>query len=253
MEERIKALESDVAELKRKRRDAWDIVQIIGSLLLPAAVAFAGYYYSNSMKDAEIGAANQRAIADQEVARTNSRVGQAGLVLQYLGELFNSDSKRRDIAAKTIQNALPDFGSSILYSLSQSPPASGDAAPTEQVVRSALDQRRASLVEALFAPSGGQRNSAYEELTSREAPWHNDPELIDDLIAAARKHMDDPTGLRNVAVTFRDVSRAITQPRQADIFTLADDILKANPNLSSDIDLKAQIEAMKKWIPTKRA
>ena len=54
MEERITKLESEVAELKRKRRDAWDIVHIIGTLLLPFAVAFAGYYYSRAMKNAEI-------------------------------------------------------------------------------------------------------------------------------------------------------------------------------------------------------
>jgi hypothetical protein len=206
MEERITKLESDVTELKRKRRDAWDIVNIIGTLLLPVAIAFAGYYYSLSMKAAEIASAERRAGADQEVARINSRVGQAGLVLQYLSELFNSDSKRRDIATKTIQSALPAFGSTILYSLSQSPPAPGEDAPAQQLVSTALDQRRASLVESLFAPTGAQRKTAYEELTSREAPWHKDPKLIDDLIAAARRHIDDPTGLRNVAVTFRDVS-----------------------------------------------
>jgi hypothetical protein len=74
MEERVAKLESDVAELKRKRRDAWDVVSIIGTLLLPAAVAFAGYYYSLSMKAAEIASADKRAFADQEVARINSRL-----------------------------------------------------------------------------------------------------------------------------------------------------------------------------------
>jgi len=246
MEERVRQLEADVAELKRKRRDVWDVVQIIGTLLLPVAIAFAGYYYSLSMKAAEIASADRHATADQEVARINSRVGQAGLVLQYLPELFNSDPKRRDIAARTIQKALPDFGSSILYSLSESPLAEGDV---KQVVITALDQRRAALVESLFAPSGGQRNDAYQELTSHEAPWRKDPKLINDLLNVARKHMDDPTGLRNVAVTFRDVSRDITQPRRGDIVTLADEILQKNPNVSSKIDLKEQIEAMKKWIP----
>jgi hypothetical protein len=251
MEERVAKLESDVAELKRKRRDAWDIVNIIGTLLLPVAVAFAGYYYSLSMKAAEIASADKRAFADQEVARINSRVAQAGLVLQYLGELFNSNPQRRDIATKTIQSALPDIGSTILYSLSQSPPTAGEVGPAPEVITTALDQRRASLVEGLFAPSGAQRNSAYEDLTSREAPWHKDPKIIDELIAAARRHMNDPTGLRNVAVTLRDVSRTITQPRQAEIFKLAEDILAANPNVSSSIDLKDQIDAMKKWIQTR--
>lgn len=253
MEERITQVEADVAELKARRRDAWDILQIIGGLLLPFAIAFAGYYYSLSMKAAEIASADRHARAEEEVARINSRIGQAGLVLQYLGELFNQDPKRRTIALTTIQSALPDFGSTILYSLSQSPPAPGENAPAPQLVSTALDQRRASLVESLFAPTGSQRNSAYEELTSHEAPWRKDPKLIDDLITSARKHMDNPTGLRNVAVTFRDVSREITQPRQTDIFALADDILKSHPNVPSNIDLKEQIESMKKWIPTKRA
>jgi len=248
MEERVQRLEADVAELKKKRRDGWDIVQIIGGLLLPFAIAFAGYYYSLAMKRAEIASADRHARADEEVARINSRLGQGGLVLQYLGELFNTDPKRRDVAAKTIQFALPEFGSSILYSLSQAPPG---VAPAPEVVATALDQRRAALVENLFAPSGGQRNDAFEQLTSHEAPWRKDPKLIDDLLNAARKHMGDPTGLRNVAVTFRDVSREITQPRRDDIFKLADEIMQANPNVSSKIDLKEQIEAMKKWIPEK--
>jgi hypothetical protein len=254
MEERIKQLESDVADMKRKRRDAWDILQIIGTLLLPAAIAFAGYSYSLSMKNAEIAAAERRAQADEEVARINSHVGQADVLLRFLGELFHTDAKRRDIAVKGILLALPDdAGETILASILQTSPAPADqAAPTQQVVRTTLDQRRLSLVETLFARSSGDRKSAYERLTSRGAPWHTDPALIDDLIAAARNHMDDPVGLRNVIVTFRDVSRFIAQPRQSDIFELADEILKANPNVEPNIDLKPQIEDMKKWILTRR-
>jgi hypothetical protein len=251
MEERVTKLEADVAELKLKRRDRWDIVQIIGGLLLPFAVAFAGYYYSVSMKAAEIASADRHARAEEEVSRINSGVGEAGLVLQYLNELFGSDPKRRDITAKTIQKALPGFGAIILDALSKSPPAAGEPTPEPQVVATALEQRRAALVESLFALSGRQRNDAYQELTSHEAPWRKDPKLVDDLLNAARRHMDDPTGLRNVVVTFRDVSRDITQPRRDDIFKLAEEILKANPNVSSKIDLKEQIQAMKTWIPEK--
>src|SRR4030095_418425 len=190
MEERITQHETDVADLKRKRRDAWDILQIIGTLLLPAAIAFAGYYYSDSMKHAEITATERRARADEEIARTNSRVGQADVLLRFLGELFHTDATRRDIAVKGILLALPEDGPTILATILQAPPAPADqAAPTQQVLRTALDQRRLSLVETLVAPNGGQRKSAYEQLTSREAPWHQDPKLIDDLIAAARKHM----------------------------------------------------------------
>ncbi len=55
IEDRILSLEQWMKEIgTRKKKDCWDIFQIVAGLLIPASIAFAGYLFSTSMKEAEI-------------------------------------------------------------------------------------------------------------------------------------------------------------------------------------------------------
>src|ERR1051326_3862128 len=83
--QKILELETQIKELKAKKKDVWDIFQIIAGFLIPISIALVGYYYSNQMKAAEIEtsksqANNQLNITKEQtetqkvVAEINSRV-----------------------------------------------------------------------------------------------------------------------------------------------------------------------------------
>ena len=55
MEQRITRLEEEVEKLKSSsKKDYWDKLKILIEFLIPLSIAFAGFYYANAQKDAEI-------------------------------------------------------------------------------------------------------------------------------------------------------------------------------------------------------
>ena len=102
VEKKISELEKEIDNLKPKKKDIWDRFQIVGSILIPFAIAFVGWQYSISMKEAEIQSATkltklqlefskQQEIFDQEISLTNARVSQVGLVASFLESLLSTD------------------------------------------------------------------------------------------------------------------------------------------------------------------
>ena len=120
---------------------------------------------------------------------------------------------------------------------------------TQSVLQSQLDLNKA-LLEAPptilgVLPQSGKRNNAYEQLTSRAAPWHKDPDVVSGLLDYAWQHMDNTNGIYNTVVTLKDLSRAVTQPRKADINRFCDEAEKQGGRT------KEQCDALRKWLDTK--
>jgi hypothetical protein len=276
LEDTLHRIEEYLQTLQRKRKDGWDKLQIILSVLLPAAVAFVGHQYAVKMKEAEIVSSQQQATALREVedsrakaaqdaqqrqhesqiaiARINSRVGQADLLSKFISDLFHNDAKRREVAIKAVLIAIPDEGASIVSLVAQQaapsaadPATTATVAQTQTIARTALDDRRISLVEGLVSQSGSARAKAYDELTSRSAPWHTDPKLVDDLLRVARQKIDEKLSVYHVLVTFRDISRATSQPREQDIVALCAEAVAKHPTLNDEAN------SLKAWLKTKRS
>lgn len=109
--ERIDTLEKEITDLKNKKKDGWDKVQILSALLVPVAIAFAGYWFSRSTKEAEI-----------EIANTNAKVAQAKLVHSFTETLTSTDSVKRKIAIEAVSLALRDDGSRLVETIKRFDP-----------------------------------------------------------------------------------------------------------------------------------
>ena len=111
---RLKKIEDDVSRPKERRKDPWDKIQIILSVLIPLSIALAGFVISTSLKEAEIEASQWAAVGTQRVAETNATVAQAKLVHDFLDALTDTSTdnakKRRRLAMKAVVLALPEQG-----------------------------------------------------------------------------------------------------------------------------------------------
>ena len=284
-EERLEEIEKTLGELKSKRKDGWDKLHIVLAALLPLAIAFSGYIYSNQMKKAEIAASERQAQAqiqasqqqvdaqlameksradlmreaqkqqhDAElaIAKANSRVGQAGIISNFITDLVSSDLSRRKIAIEGIMIAMPDDGASIVAALAeQTPPDPAQPedpaiAETTELAIDALSARRKEIVYGLVSESGSERSRSYDELISRNAPWATDPKIIDLLLRVGEEKFDDKLMVYHIMIVLRDASRLITQPRKDDINAFCEKAAATHPTLADEA------EQIRVWLNKKR-
>lgn len=96
---------------KPKKKDSWDKLSILGSIVTPLMIGVATVMISSSQKVA----ADRIAEAQLKVAQTNSRIEQGKLVPDVMDALLNdSDPKRQALAIRTVREALPDIGGKVL-------------------------------------------------------------------------------------------------------------------------------------------
>lgn len=112
--EQVASLEKKLADLKRNRKDGWDKVQILIAFLVPVAIAFVGYVYSQSTKEAEI-----------KIAETNAKVAQAQLVHSFTDALTSPEPDKRKLAIEAVLLALPDDGTRLVQTVKQFDPDAG--------------------------------------------------------------------------------------------------------------------------------
>jgi len=193
MEERLAALES-----RGTGKDRWDKFQILATLLIPAAVAFAGYYFSNALADAQRAAEDHRAQASQEVAEASTRVSQAELIATFMKSLLSDNKAEKSLAIRAVILALPEEGPQLVLAIQTSSPDQ----ETRATARAALMERRERLVEDLHAEDEGARQQAAQAL---KAGFRRDPELAQQIAAAAEKNPEDEAGLVRSAEVLKAV------------------------------------------------
>jgi hypothetical protein len=152
LETRIKSIEDSLSRLdqNRAKKDGWDKFNILAGLLIPASIAFAGIFFSLSMKSAEIESSNLTAERQESIARINARVGQAQLVSSFLDSLLSQDPKRQRLAITAVLIAMPDKGPGLVKIVADTDPDSEIQGFFDREVQafavSALDQRRQALL-----------------------------------------------------------------------------------------------------------
>src|SRR5215475_14148709 len=87
----LAALERRLAKLEGDRKDGWDKFQIMTSMLLPIALALAGYFFSRALADAQRTSEERRALSSQAVAEASMHVSQAELVATFMKSLLSQD------------------------------------------------------------------------------------------------------------------------------------------------------------------
>lgn len=206
---RLAKLEQRLAKLEAGGKDRWDKFQILASLLIPAAVAFAGYYFSNALAGAQRDAEEQRARAEQVAAEqrvqaeqlateASMRISQAELISTFMRSLLSENRAEKELAIRAVILALPEAGPQLVAVIQVSSPDP----ETKRVARLALDERRERLVKELYAGEAQVRKAAAEKIV---AGFRQDPGLVSQLAAEAEKQKDNPDGIYNSAVVLNEI------------------------------------------------
>ncbi len=191
-------------------KDAWDVLQIVGSALIPVAIAAGGWFYSEASSRAQIENARQQHERDAEIAASEARVRQAGLLKDFLDALTGPDVAKQRVAIQAVLLALPQDGPKLVRELSQSSADSGVA----QYARESLQDRRDVLIRQLFAPTSEERRAASAVLVEG---WRDNPVMLGRLLAYARQHAGDANGLFNTLGVLTQVSAASLVARRPDV------------------------------------
>lgn len=216
MEERLALLENE----KRKGKDKWDIFNIIASLLIPASIAFSGYYFSNALKQAEIQSSEALAARQAQIAIINAKVGQAELISEFLEPLTGDNEQKKRIAIRGILIALPEDGPQLVSAVSESDPN----AEIQAYAKSELDMQREQLIKRAFDDEKPVRISATTDLIRG---WSRDAKLVPELISYANQNLTHKSGVINTLVILQNVdSQSLRDNREA----VLDFIQRARPN-----------------------
>ena len=230
VEEKINDLEKEIKALKNKGKDTWDIFQIIASLLIPASITFVGYYYSQSMKQAEIVSSENLANRQEAIAKTNARVGQVGVVSSFMEALLSKDAQKRKLAIRAVFIALPDDAPELVKIVSET-----DEDPSVVTfAKDSLNDRRLILVKQLFEDKAGSRISAANDLTNG---WREDTKLVEILISYARQNKQNSNGIYNTMVVLTNLDIKALKPYEAELQNFSHEA-ESNGQMTKDLSEK---------------
>ncbi len=187
IEDRLDKLDMGGAGARAGRKDGWDKAQIAAqlaaSLLLPVALAAAGFHFSGALADAQIASEERREKASITIAESSVRVSQAELVATFMRSLLSADAPERELAIRAVLIALPEWGPQLVEAIGA---ASRDP-QTRAVAAAAINERREELVEEVYAGDEAVQQEAASRLV---AGFRQDPKLIDAIARGAERHGD---------------------------------------------------------------
>ena len=165
-------LAAEVNRLKEKvegdKKDAWDKAAVMGTVaggvLVPFALAVAGYFFSSTLSDQQIR-------SNKEIADNNLRLGQYQLTAGLIKSLSSPDVRERKQAVGFVFIVLPESEARRLVdALSQTDPDSS----VRTFATNALSARLTELTTEAVGSDPQQSQRASEHLTNA---WRNDPEF----------------------------------------------------------------------------
>jgi hypothetical protein len=208
-DDRVAALEKRVAKLEKQGKDGWDKFQIVATLMIPAAVAFAGYYFSQALANAQT--ASSKALADSQQASEERRaqitaaISQAELVSTFMKSLLSADTAERNLAIQAVLLALPDSGPQLVAVLQNN-------VKTRDEAIVALRDRRTRLVDDVFAEDAGVRQQATDHLV---AGFRNDPQVVDTIAQKAQNNASNANGIYSSALVLKALPTSQLRANQA--------------------------------------
>jgi hypothetical protein len=242
IEDRLIATEKRIDELKKKPKGFWDIFQIVATLLIPASITLAGYWYSDAQKQAEIRSSENIAAQLRDTSLMQVRVGQAQLISTFMESLLSEKPQRQKLAIEGVLVALPEEGPRLVQIVSEdkSSPA------VQQAAIASLDQRRSRLITDCFSGDKLTRISATTELIQG---WLRDKKLVTQLVETAQKNSTNASGVINTLVVLENVDGSLLAAHADLVTQFAESVRSAGPQTAGHV---AQVEArLKDAIPAR--
>lgn len=210
IESELSQIGSELSKLEPSRKDGWDIFTAVVSVLVPLSIAWVGHQYAQAMKDAEIQSQETIAQNSLDITKFNTRIAQANTVHKFLEALLSEEEARRTLAIKAVLIALPIEGPQLVQIVKKT-----DKNPAVRAeATKALVDRRASLIQNLYSPSGSERIEAYKTLL---ATWADDQTLAPELISFGRKNQSNNDGIYNTLVLLSHMQPSALKPHISEI------------------------------------
>ena len=183
---RLGAVEKAIADLRKKPKDRWDILQVLSTALVPIAIAIVGTTFSISTSRSEIS-----------VATTNAKVAQAELVHSFMEALTSGDPQERKLAVGAVMLALPEDGESLIRTVKESDPDAGVRAfASEKLGNSDLyaqltlefdNYEGASIPQGQLFSEGGELSIGIVDEAANSLEWRPrlDPKDFDTILSSS--------------------------------------------------------------------
>lgn len=191
-------------------KDVWDRLSALAGILVPAAIALAGHFISQGLKQAEIANEGQRIAQARLAADSSTKIAQANLVNTLMKSLTSTNPNERRLAVHAVMIAMPEQG--VLFARAI---AIGDEDPAVQdAAKTSIEQRVDVLARDLFADDKATRVSAAQELVQG---WREDPAAVSAIVAQTRADPGNVDGVYNSAVVLEGLSTKALAQRNAQV------------------------------------
>jgi hypothetical protein len=197
-----------------QQKDIWDRLTALATILVPAAIALAGHFIAQGLKQAELSSEDRRAQQSSAIAEANMKIAQAGLINTMMKSLTSPNPQERKLAVEAVLIALPEQGAVLVRTIAES-----DEDKTVQVAaKSSLEQRFSTLIRQLFADDARSRVDAANELIRG---WRKEPNVVNALIEFANQNGDNANGIYNVVVVLNEFSMVALHPHKERVLKFA--------------------------------
>jgi hypothetical protein len=217
-----------------QKKDAWDRLTALATILVPAAIALAGHFVAQGLKQAEISSEERRSEQSRIIAQANTKIAQANLINTMMKSLTSANPQERKLAVEAVLIALPDQGPILVRTIAQS----DEDKTVQAAARSSLEQRVSTLIRDLFADDARVRISAAQDLTQG---WRNEPNVVGALVDFATQNRDNSNGVYNTVVVLNEFSLRALQAHKQEVL----DFLEVAKTTGSKTAAKAKALGMR--------
>ncbi len=181
------------------RKDAWDRLTALATILVPAAIALAGHFIAQGLKQAEISSEDRRAEQSLLIAQANTKIAQANLINTMMKSLTSSNPQERKLAVQAVLIALPEEGPVLVRTIAQS----DEDKTVQAAAKTSLEQRVGALIRDLFSEDARIRIGAAQDLIQG---WRNEPNVVLELVKFATQNRENSNGVYNTLVVLNEFS-----------------------------------------------
>lgn len=194
----VQLLEKRIKKLEGEGKDIWDVLGILGSLLVPVAIAFTGLLFTHQQESADERMALREQESEErfnqantEIATMQARVEQSQAMSDLIDALSSNDGPKRKLAVVAVELALrPEDARKVLEII-----ATQDTDPEVQaaavnslenvndVIEISADQERAGF-QALLDGNLAQARQSFRAEYEASPELHNVDEIYNRLLTA---------------------------------------------------------------------
>jgi hypothetical protein len=181
------------------KKDVWDRLTALATILVPAAIALAGHFIAQGLKQAEISSEERRAEQSRLLAEANTKIAQASLINTMMKSLTSPNPQERKLAVQAVLNALPEQGPVLVRTIAQN----DEDKTVQAAAQTSLEQRVNALIRDLFSEDARVRIGAAQDLIQG---WRSEPNVVHALVEFATQNRDNSNGVYNTVVVLNEFS-----------------------------------------------